>query len=101
MRIEQQVQADLNKLNGTQDKKKVSSSVSSSSASDTASASDSVSLSDSAKDLAGVKSSLQSTPEVRSDLVAELKSKIDSGQYNVSGRQIAEKIVQTAIDGLF
>ncbi|MGE4318868.1 MAG: flagellar biosynthesis anti-sigma factor FlgM [Deferribacterales bacterium] len=99
MRIEQQAtQAGLNKLNDTAEKKKVSSG---SSASESTSASDSVSLSDSAKELAGVKSSLQSTPDVRTDLVAELKSKIENGQYNVSGQQIAEKIVQTAIDGLF
>lgn len=99
MRIEDKSQLGLNKLNDTADKKKVASSASKST--DTASASDSVSLSDSAKDMANIKSSLQKTPEVRAELVAKLKNEIESGQYNVTGRQVAEKIVQTAIDGLF
>lgn len=99
MRIEDKAQFGLNKLNDTADKKKVSGS---SSKSDESSAStDSVSLSDSAKDLTTIKSSLQNAPEVRTELVAKLKGEIESGQYNVSGRQIAEKIVQTAVDGLF
>lgn len=99
MRIEDKAQLGLNKLNDTADKKKVSSS--SSKSADASLSSDSVSLSDSAKDLSSMKSSLQSAPEVRTELVARLKSEIESGQYNVSGRQIAEKIVQTAVDGLF
>ena len=99
MRIEDKSQLGLNKLNDTADKKKVASSASKST--DSASASDSVSLSDSAKDMANIKSSLQKTPEVRTELVARLKSEIESGQYNVTGKQVAEKIDQTAIDGLF
>lgn len=99
MRIEDKSQLGLNKLNDTADKKKVTSG--SSKSADSASASDSLSLSDSAKDLASIKSGLQNAPEVRTELVEKLKNQIANGQYNVTGRQVAEKIVQTAVDGLF
>jgi flagellar biosynthesis anti-sigma factor FlgM len=33
------------------------------------------------------------TPEVREKLVAELKSKIDRGEYKVDPRKVAEKMV--------
>lgn len=104
MRIDDKAQTGLNKLNDTSAKKKttgVAGSTSDSSASSAVSGSDSVSLSDSAKDMAAISSGLQNAPEIRADVVANIKDRIASGQYNVSGRQVAEKIVQNAIDDTF
>lgn len=36
-------------------------------------------------------------PEVRQDLVDELKAKISQGNYNVSGSEIADKIIESVI----
>jgi negative regulator of flagellin synthesis FlgM len=98
MRIDDKMRFDLNKANEAASKKKTSAS---SGESVSVSGSDSVSLSSSAKVLAGMKNSLSSTPDVRTDLVADLKSRIANGTYDVSGRQIAEKMVQTAVEDLF
>jgi negative regulator of flagellin synthesis FlgM len=98
MRIDDKFKFDMNRLNETDTKKKSSSKSASSSDS---SSSDSVSLSSSAKDAANVTEAVKGAPEIRVELVQELKVKIESGQYNVSGKDIAERIVQTAIDDLF
>lgn len=97
MRIDDKFKLDMNKLNETSDKKKGGKSAQKSSSS----SSDTVSLSSSAKDASSIKDSVKSSPDIRVELVHELKVKIDSGQYNVSGKDVAEKIVQTAIDDLF
>lgn len=44
---------------------------------------------------------LKDLPDVRKDKVAELKARIAAGEYNVSGKDIAEKIVNTAVENLF
>lgn len=98
MRIDNNFNVDINKLKEGSDKKKGEKA---SASKDTAESSDKVSLSSSAKDLASVKDAVKSTPDIRVELVAELKVKIESGQYDVSGKDVAEKIVQNAIDGLF
>ncbi|MCL6471345.1 MAG: flagellar biosynthesis anti-sigma factor FlgM [Firmicutes bacterium] len=36
-------------------------------------------------------------PEVRADLVDELKGKIESGDYEVSSKEVADKIIHRAI----
>jgi len=97
MRIDDKFKFDLNRLSDTSAKKKDAKASSAGSSSD----SDKVSLSSGAQDVANIKESLKGAPEIRVELVHELKVKIESGQYNVSGKDIAEKIVQTAIDGLF
>ena len=99
MRIDDKFKFDLNRMKDTSAKKKDDkSSVNGSSES---SSGDKVSLSSGAKDVAGMKESLKGAPEIRVELVQELKVKIESGQYDVSGKDVAEKIVQTAIDDLF
>lgn len=40
-----------------------------------------------------VTASLEQIPDIRWDKVAEIKSRIDSGTYEVSGRQVAEKML--------
>ncbi|ADD69234.1 Anti-sigma-28 factor FlgM family protein [Denitrovibrio acetiphilus DSM 12809] len=99
MRIDDKFkQLDMNKLNDTAASKKKGAKSPSASESN---GGDSVSLSNSAKNAASITEAVKSSPEVRTELVQELKAKIESGQYNVSGRDIAEKLVQTAVDDLF
>ncbi|MBS4026236.1 MAG: flagellar biosynthesis anti-sigma factor FlgM [Clostridia bacterium] len=44
---------------------------------------------------------LKNMPDVREDRVAELKKAIESGSYQVSGKEIAEKMLErSAIDRL-
>jgi len=39
-------------------------------------------------------------PDVRADRVAELKAQIANGEYNVSGKDIAESMLRRAADKL-
>ena len=88
MRNDDKFKFDMNRLNETETKKKSSSKSASSSDS---SSSDSVSLSSSAKSAASITEAVKSAPEIRVELVQELKVKIESGQYNVSGKDVARK----------
>jgi len=99
MRIDDKFKMDINKLNEPSASKKKGADKTSSSAD--SSANDSVSLSSGAKEAAGLKESLKAAPDIRIELVHELRVKIESGQYNISGKQVAEKMVQSAIDDLF
>ena len=99
MRIDDKFNMGLNKLNESSAKKKGEKV--SSEKGESAENSDKVSLSSSAKDLANVKDAVKSAPDIRVELVSELRVKIANGQYNISGKEVAEKIVQTAIDDLF
>lgn len=62
---------------------------------------DAVVISGKGREASVITRSLKDLPEVREDKVAELKAKIASGTYDVSGRAIAYKIVSSAINGLF
>ena len=53
---------------------------------------DRVEFSDFAKELQLASKAVREAPEVRMDKVDRLKAQIESGQYNVSASQIAEKI---------
>lgn len=46
-------------------------------------------------------SKVKSSPDVRVDKVSELKQEIETGRYDFSGRKVAEKIVNSAVDDLF
>ncbi|GIL16696.1 MAG: hypothetical protein BroJett040_04470 [Oligoflexia bacterium] len=52
-----------------------------------------VKLSERAQDMKKAKEIAKSAPEVRADRVAELQKLIDQGQYKVSGKDIADKMV--------
>jgi len=54
---------------------------------------DSVSFSSFAKDLAIAKKEVDKADEVRMDRVETIKSQIESGQYNISASQIADKLL--------
>ena len=36
-------------------------------------------------------------PEIRKDLVDELKGKVESGEYDVSSKEVADKIIHRAV----
>lgn len=55
---------------------------------------DIVEISDTAKSFQSVKTALANTPEIREEKVAKLKAQIEAGTYSVSGRMIAEKLVE-------
>lgn len=54
---------------------------------------DEVSFSSKGKDLQVAKTAVAQTPDVRSSKVAALKAQYESGTYNVSGEDFAEKLI--------
>lgn len=58
-----------------------------------ADAKDQVSFSTLGKDMQTAKTALSAAPDIREDKVAELKAKIASGNYDVSGESFADKIL--------
>ncbi len=61
---------------------------------------DAVEISGKVKDTVSITKQLKELPDVRSEKVEELKKQVESGTYNVSGKDIAEKIVKNAGYGL-
>jgi len=61
---------------------------------------DKVELSSSGK-VDSLVSKVKSAPEVRAEKVQDIKRQIETGTYDFSGRKVAEKIVNTAVDDLF
>ena len=55
---------------------------------------DKVSISSIGKDMKTAKDALAATPDVRTDLVDSIKSKIQDGTYNVSAGSFADKLLQ-------
>lgn len=76
---------------------KSSVSVKAESESSAANASDNVRFSAKAKELQEAGKALEATPDMRSEKVAELKSRIDSGSYNVKGEAIADSIIKASL----
>ncbi|MDB5095594.1 MAG: Anti-sigma-28 factor, FlgM [Cyanobacteria bacterium RYN_339] len=64
------------------------------------SGSDAVSVSSMGQDIQKALSAFGSLPDVRADRVAELKAQIAGGEYNVSGKDIAESLLRRATDKL-
>ncbi len=63
--------------------------------------SDAVSISEKGKDVVEMTRSLKEMPDIRADKIANLKAKIANGTYNISGKDIATKIVNTALEDIF
>ncbi len=57
--------------------------------------SDKVDFSENGKTFASALKAVRQVPEVREDKIAELKGRIESGDYNVSSEDIAKKIMQS------
>lgn len=56
---------------------------------------DELELSNNAKEYQVALKAFKNLPEVRQDLVDDLKAQINQGKYNVSGSEIADKIIQS------
>lgn len=55
-------------------------------------------ISQSAKDYQTAKKALSQTPDIREDKVAEIKNAMNTGTYNVSAQEIADKMVSKYFD---
>jgi len=64
----------------------------------TVSKKDIVSISSDAKDYQTVMKALKDIPDIRKEKVEELLKKYESGNYNVSGSEVADKIIKSIID---
>ncbi len=63
--------------------------------------SDALQLSQAGKDIQVAKQSVKDAPDVREDKVNELKARIASGNYNVTGKDVADKLVENYFNSLF
>lgn len=59
---------------------------------------DEVSISNSGQDYATVMNTLRGVPDIRDEKVEEFSEKISNGTYDVSGKDIADKLVKSIID---
>jgi flagellar biosynthesis anti-sigma factor FlgM len=53
-----------------------------------------VTLSQKAKDIETIQEIIRTTPDVREDRVALLKKKIESGEYCVKGKEVADQMLR-------
>ncbi len=58
---------------------------------------DSVNISEKARHIQHLNALAASGPEVRTERVAALQQKIEAGTYAVDGKQIAEKLIRSAV----
>ena len=58
---------------------------------------DEILLSESAIQFARFKERLSAFPDVRHDLVAELKSRIQNGSYKVDSEKVADKLIEESL----
>ena len=59
---------------------------------------DVLSISTQAKDYQSAVKIAKETPDIRQDKVNEIQNRIESGSYNVQGREVVDKIVRSIID---
>ncbi len=58
---------------------------------------DTVDISDTAKKIQEAKSHLENIPDIREEKVAELKSQIENGTYEINADKIASKMLRDAL----
>lgn len=63
-----------------------------------ASKKDVLSISNEAKDFQTVNKALKDVPDIRQSKVAELLGRFEAGSYNVTGRDVADKVINTVFD---
>ena len=61
-------------------------------------AGDTVSLSQDARDIQLAKDAVEAAPEVREEVVQDLKKEVDNGTYKINSNDIADKMVGSNID---
>lgn len=59
---------------------------------------DIVSISGQARDLQSVQKALKGVPDIRKDKVDALFNAYDAGNYNVSGKDVADRIISSVFD---
>lgn len=90
------IPGDIPKITGIYDKQKSVNKIEKTSA--VSSKKDVVSISNQAKDFQTVQKALKNVPDIRQNKVNELMVKYESGQYNASGKDIADNIVKSIFD---
>lgn len=62
---------------------------------------DQVSFSSDSVEVKKIISKVKNSPDIREGKVSEIKRQIDEGVYDFSGRKVAEKLVNSALNDLF
>ncbi|MCI6475999.1 MAG: flagellar biosynthesis anti-sigma factor FlgM [Candidatus Mucispirillum faecigallinarum] len=101
MRIDSNMMSGMDTLEQTSRKRNVEKVSTNESQNTSAVESDAVSISEKGKDVSEMTRTLKELPDVRADKIADLKERIANGTYNVSGKDIAAKIVNTALEDVF
>ena len=101
MRIDSNMMSGMDTLEQTSRKRNVEKVSTNESQNTSAVESDAVSISEKGKDVSEMTRTLIELPDVRADKIADLKERIANGTYNVSGKDIAAKIVNTALEDVF
>jgi negative regulator of flagellin synthesis FlgM len=90
------IPGDIPKITGIYDKQKNIGRVDRTSS--VASKKDVVSISSQAKDFQTVFKALKDIPDIRQGKVNELAEKYQSGNYNIDGNDVADKVLKTVFD---
>lgn len=101
MRIDSNMMSGMDTLEQTSRKRNVEKVSANDKQNSAAVESDAVSISEKGKDVSEMTRTLKEMPDVRADKIADLKERIANGTYNVSGKDIASKIVNTALEDVF
>lgn len=95
MRIDNNMMSGMDTLEQTSRKKNVEKVSANDKQNSSVVESDEVSISEKGKDVSEMTRTLKEMPDVRADKVADLKERIANGTYNISGKDIASKIINT------
>ncbi|WP_242347142.1 flagellar biosynthesis anti-sigma factor FlgM [Mucispirillum schaedleri] len=101
MRINNNMMSGMDTLEQTSRKKNVEKVSANDKQNSSVVESDEVSISEKGKDVSEMTRTLKEMPDVRADKVADLKERIANGTYNISGKDIASKIINTALEDVF
>ncbi len=101
MRIDSNMMSGMDTLEQTSRKRNVEKVSANDKQNSVAVESDAVSISEKGKDVSEMTRTLKEMPDVRADKIADLKERIAAGTYNVSGKDIASKIINTALEDVF
>lgn len=90
------IPGELSKINGVYGTQKNTGRIGKTSS--VASKKDVLSISNEAKDFQTVYKALKDVPDIRQSKVAELSGRFEAGSYNVTGRDVADKVINTVFD---
>lgn len=90
------IPGELSKITGVYGTQKNTGSIGK--ARSAASKKDVLSISNEAKDFQTVYKALKDVPDVRQSKVTELTKRFEAGSYDVTGRDVADKLINTAFD---